>query len=191
VSRGRYWQSLEELCQDPERAAGGGGGEFAGGRTLWEMAAAAAAAEGESRRDFLKLLGFSVGAAALAGCSPIPERRALPLLEQPEGVLPGAELWYATTCGGCPAACGLLVKDRDGRPIKVEGNPQSALTGGGTCAVGQATVLSLYDDGRLKGPVREGRPASWEEVDAFVGERLAASAAGGGVALLTGTLSAP
>ena len=66
--------------------------------------------------------------------------------------MPGVASTYATTCGGCPSACGLLVKQRDGRPIKIEGNDASPLTGGGTCAAGQATVLSLYDDGRLRGP---------------------------------------
>ncbi|HEV8581598.1 MAG TPA: 4Fe-4S dicluster domain-containing protein [Thermoanaerobaculia bacterium] len=147
---------------------------------------------GQSRRDFLKLMGFSVGAAALASCTPIPERQAVPLLSQPEGLLPGVESWYATTCGGCPAGCGLLAKDRDGRPIKVEGNPRSPISRGATCAVGQATVLSLYDDQRLRGPRLHGRPATWEEVDAFVDERLAAIAArGGALALLTGTIISP
>jgi len=179
---------VEELRQGAQPA--GSTAEFPGGRQIWEMAAEVAA--GESRRDFLKLLGFSLGAAALAGCSPIPERRALPLLAQPEGVLPGVESWYATTCRGCAAGCGLLAKTRDGRPIKIEGNPESPWTGGGTCAAGQATVLSLYDDGRLRGPVLRGRAVAWPEVDAYVRPRLdAVTAHGGGIVLLTGTLSSP
>jgi molybdopterin-containing oxidoreductase family iron-sulfur binding subunit len=147
--------------------------------------------DGPDRRDVLKLLGFSLGAATLASCTPIPERRALPLLSQPEGVLPGVETWYATACRGCSAGCGLLVKTRDGRPIKIEGNPDS-FSGGGTCAVGQAAVLSLYDDQRLRGPLLHGRPAPWPEVDAFVRQRLEAVASHrGGIVLLTGTIASP
>jgi len=75
---------------------------------------------------------------------------------------------YATTCGGCAASCGLVVKQRDGRPIKIEGNDASPLTAGGTCAAGQAGVLSLYDDARLRGPVWLGNPVSWEEIDRHI-----------------------
>jgi MoCo/4Fe-4S cofactor protein with predicted Tat translocation signal len=180
-----YWQSLEDLAGDAPAAAG----EFPGGRRLRDLLG-----EGPSgsRRDFLKAMGFGLAAASAAACSPIPERRAVPMLAEPEGMLPGVASWYATTCGGCPAGCGLLVKVRDGRPIKVEGNPDSALSRGGTCAVGQATVLSLYDEGRLRGPLWRGRPASWAEVDAAIGPRLAAAARRSAPAvLLTGTLHGP
>jgi Fe-S-cluster-containing dehydrogenase component len=154
--------------------------------TAWDLGEA-------SRRDFLKLMGFSLGAAALASCTPIPERQAVPPLALADGApLPGVETWYATTCGGCGAGCGLLAKTRDGRPIKIEGNPSSPVSGGATCAVGQASVLSLYDDRRLKGPLLHGRPASWAEVDAYVAPRLEAiSARGSGLALLTGTIHGP
>ncbi|HEV2855710.1 MAG TPA: 4Fe-4S dicluster domain-containing protein [Thermoanaerobaculia bacterium] len=147
---------------------------------------------GESRRDFLKLMGFSIGAAALAGCTRIPERQAVPLLSQPEGELPGVASWYATTCGGCPSGCGLLVKTRDGRPIKIDGNPRCGLSSGATCAAGQGTVLSLYDGQRLRGPRLHGRPASWTQADAFVMPRLAAIASRGGrIAILTETITSP
>ncbi|HEX4960144.1 MAG TPA: Fe-S-cluster-containing hydrogenase [Thermoanaerobaculia bacterium] len=174
-----YWRSVEELRGEPPPRP-----------ELSDLHDPAGA--GESRRDFLKLMGFSIGAAALAGCTRIPERQAVPLLAQPEGTLPGVESWYATTCGGCSAGCGLLVKTRDGRPIKVEGNPHSPLSGGATCATGQATVLSLYDGQRLKGPLLHGRPASWEEADAFVASHLDTLATGGGrLALLTETIASP
>ncbi len=171
----RYWRSVEELRGEPPPRQGP--------PTLEEGA-------GESRRDFLKLMGFSLTAAtaaALTGCTRIPERQAVPLLAQPEGTLPGVEAWYATTCAGCSAGCGLLVKTRDGRPIKIEGNPLSPLSRGATCAVGQATVLSLYDDQRLKEPLLHGRPASWADVDAFVTARLE----GGHLALITETIASP
>src|SRR5512140_1993560 len=148
-------------------------------------------AEEIARRDFLSLMGFSLAAASLSGCR-APAQKAIPLLVATDRVIPGTSLYYATTCGGCPSACSVLVKQRDGRPIKIEGNPQSPLFGGGTCAVGQATVLSLYDDARLRGPRWGGRGASWEEVDRRVLDSLAAARAGGGsVVLLSGTISSP
>ncbi|MDP9122297.1 MAG: TAT-variant-translocated molybdopterin oxidoreductase, partial [Acidobacteriota bacterium] len=185
----RYWQSLEELRHDPAVEAAKRQ-ELASGATLWEAAglAAAEAAEagGESRRDFLKLMGFSLAAATTAACTRIPERKAVPLVDQPAELVAGAANYYATTCAGCAAGCGLLVKTRDGRPIKIEGNPDSPLSGGGTCAVGQATVLSLYDDQRLKGPLWDGKPVTWEEADSAIAPRLQAIAARrGGIVLLS------
>jgi molybdopterin-containing oxidoreductase family iron-sulfur binding subunit len=144
-----------------------------------------------SRRDFLSLVGFSLGAAGIAGCR-APTQRAGPLLTASSEMVPGVPNWYATTCGGCPSACSLLVKQRDGRPIKIEGNEASALFGGGTCATGQATVLSLYDGERLRGPTWRGEPISWKEVD----ERVAASLEAAHrlqrrIVLLSGTLVSP
>jgi molybdopterin-containing oxidoreductase family iron-sulfur binding subunit len=155
-----------------------------------------------TRRDFLKLLGFSFASAALASCTRMPVEKAIPYLNQPEDVVPGVPNWYATACAGCPSACGLLVKTRDGRPIKIEGNAESPLNAGGVdstgrasggvCAVGQATVLSLYDDARLKGPLVDGHSASWGDVDALVTRELAEiSSSGGKIVLLTGTLPSP
>ena len=106
-----------------------------------------------SRRDFLTRMGFALAATTIAaGCSRGTVQKAIPFLVKPEEITPGVATWYATTCGGCSSGCGLLVKTRDGRPIKVEGNDASPISGGGTCASGQATVLSLYDAERLKGP---------------------------------------
>src|SRR5215510_8468442 len=105
---------------------------------------------GASRRDFLALMGFTLGATA---CSRRATQYAMPFVTAPEDLTPGVPNWYATTCGGCSASCSVLVKVRDGRPIKIEGNAQAPLFGGGTCAAGQATVLSLYDGARLRGPL--------------------------------------
>jgi len=120
-----------------------------------------------SRRDVLSLMGFSLGALGLGGCR-APVQHAVPLPAASTEMVPGVPNLYATTCGGCSAACSLVVKQRDGRPIKIEGNEASPLTGGGTCATGQASVLSLYDDARLRGPVWLGNPTSWAEVDRHV-----------------------
>src|SRR5436309_3223667 len=86
----RYWQSLEDLAEDPELVARRRQ-ELPDGKTLWE----AAGEPGESRRDFLKIMGFSLTTAALASCTPIPERRAVPLVDQPEGLVPGVASRYA------------------------------------------------------------------------------------------------
>src|SRR5262249_10768601 len=119
-------------------------------------------------------------------------QKAIPFLVKPEEITPGVASWYATTCGGCSSGCGLLVKTRDGRPIKIEGNESSPLTSGGTCASGQATVLSLYDAERLKGPLWHGETVTCPDVDAQIEPRLRATvAAGHRIVLLSGTLLSP
>src|SRR6476469_5835438 len=149
-----YWKSVEELHQGPRLT-----GEFPGG-----LPPASAQPLGTTRRDFLALMGFTLAAAGLSGCR-APVQNAIPLLVGSDEIIPGVANWYATTCRGCASSCSLLVKQRDGRPIKIEGNAESALFGGGTCATGQATVLSLYDDARLRGPLWLGRAAAWQEID--------------------------
>src|SRR5262249_7245324 len=124
-----YWRSLDELQRGPASS-----GEFKGGLT----------ASAHSRRDFLSLMGFSLTALGLTGCR-APVQHAVPLLAATDQLIPGVPNWYATTCGSCPSSCALVVKQRDGRPIKIEGNEQAGQFGGGTCAAGQAGVLSLYD----------------------------------------------
>jgi Fe-S-cluster-containing dehydrogenase component len=183
-----YWKSLEELRAE---ARGSASPRQASVEPLpWKSAMpAGGAVAGASRRDFLTLMGFSLGAAA---CSRGSTQQAVPLVAAAEDLTPGVPNWYATTCAGCSASCSVLVKTRDGRPIKVEGNPDAPLFGGGTCAVGQATVLSLYDGRRLRQPLWLGSPVSWEEVDGQVQSRLrTAIAAPGRVVLLSGTLTSP
>ena len=148
--------------------------------------------EGLQRRDFLKLLGASFAALA-SGCELRPPAdKILPYSEQPEGTVPGLARWYASTCGGCPAACGTLVKSRDGRPIKMEGNPDHPLSRGGLCARGQATVLDLYDSERLKHPLAGGAPTTWAALDAAVEAALAdARRRGRKIRVLSQTIPSP
>src|SRR5215813_9558564 len=147
-----YWKSVEELRGSPRHL-----GEFPGGLP-------GATRTETTRRDFLALMGFTLAAAGLSGCR-APVQNAIPLLAGSDQLVPGVSNWYATTCRGCASSCSLLVKQRDGRPIKIEGNAESPLFGGGTCATGQATVLSLYDDARLRGPLWHGESVGWEEID--------------------------
>ncbi|HXU03575.1 MAG TPA: molybdopterin dinucleotide binding domain-containing protein, partial [Polyangia bacterium] len=119
-----------------------------------------------------------------------PVQHAVPLPTASTEMVPGVPNLYATTCGGCSAACALVVKQRDGRPIKIEGNESSPLTGGGTCAAGQASALSLYDDARLRGPVWLGNPVSWPEMDGHVRTALGAHDTRD-VVLLSQTITSP
>jgi Fe-S-cluster-containing dehydrogenase component/anaerobic selenocysteine-containing dehydrogenase len=147
---------------------------------------------GSTRRDFLSLMGFTLAAASLTGCSRGRVQKTIPLVASSDQIIPGVPSWYATTCAGCSAGCTLLVKTFDGRPIKIEGNGDSPLFGGSTCAVGQATVLSLYDDERLRGPVWRGSDTTWDEMDQRVVDGLsAARMKQQKIVLLSGTLVSP
>jgi len=172
-----HWKSVEELWNGPRPS-----GEFPGGLP--------GKSESDTRRDFLSLMGFTV-AAGLAGCR-APVQHAVPLLAGSDQIVPGVSNWYATTCGGCPSACSLLVKQRDGRPIKIEGNDRSSLFGRGTCATGQATVLSLYDGERLRGPLWKGQPVKWPAIDGQGRDALrAAEKDRRPIVLLYGTITSP
>ena len=183
----KYWSSLAD--REGRLPSQDATGEF---RTPSEQPT-----ELPSRREFLKLL--SAGAAfAAAGCARKPVEKVLPYLKAPEEITPGNAVYYATTCGECPAACGAVVKTREGRPIKLEGNPDHPLTRGGFCARGQASVLNLYDPDRLRaaGIVDRAtgavRAATWGEVDkAAVRGLKKAMEEGKAVVLLTGTVNSP
>src|SRR5262245_5973120 len=145
-----------------------------------------------TRRSFLKAAGFSFAGAFAAGCSRGPVTTAVPFVQQPEGVVAGRPVLYATTCGGCDARCGVLATTRDGRPLKIEGNPDHPLSGGATCAVGQASVLGLYDGQRLAYPTRRGQRSTWREVDSEIASALdRIRREGGAVRLLTPTIRRP
>jgi molybdopterin-containing oxidoreductase family iron-sulfur binding subunit len=147
---------------------------------------------GPSRRDFLKLAGFALAGASVAGCQRAPVRYAVPFLVQPEETVAGKSTYFASVCGGCSAGCGLLVKTRDGRPIKLEGNPAHPLSRGGLCAAGQASLLGLYDSQRLREPLREGRETSWSEIDQAIRSDLQKiREQGKSVYFLTGSLVSP
>lgn len=172
-----HWKSLEELHQDPE---------------FLEQNANEFSEGSPSRRNFLKAMGFTLATASLVACSRSPIHKAIPFLNKPEELTPGVANWYATTCAACSAGCSLLVKSRDGRPIKVEGNPDSPLTAGGVCVVGQASLLGLYDENRLPGPLWSGEGVTWGHLDEQTRNRLKEISQGPGkIVLLTGTVLSP
>ena len=138
------------------------------------------------RRDFLKYLGFSTAAAAVAASCEIPVKKAIPFANKPEDVVPGISKYYATTYVQDGDVVSVLAKVRDGRPIKIEGNDLSPLTKGGTSARVQASVLDLYDTARLRFPTIDGSEATFEAIDKAV-----AAAISGPVVILTSTITSP
>ena len=138
------------------------------------------------RRDFLKYLGFSTAAAAVAASCEIPVKKAIPFANKPEDIVPGISKYYATTYVQDGDVISVLAKVRDGRPIKIEGNDLSPLTKGGTSARVQASVLDLYDTARLRFPTIDGSEVTFEAIDKAV-----ASALNGPVVILTSSITSP
>jgi len=145
-----------------------------------------------NRRDFLKLMGFGLGAATVAASCEIPVKKAIPYVTKPDEIVPGVANYYASSFVNGGDYCAVLVKTREGRPIKIEGNSLSSVTKGGTSARAQASVLSLYDNRRIQfaGKVKDGQveKTDWSKLDAEVKEKLAA---GGNIRVITNTILSP
>ncbi len=162
----KYWRSIEEL-KDPVA--------FKNAEIKLEIDAKRAFIQnkpGTSRRDFLKTFGFSVAAAAVVASCTKPVNKAIPYLVKPEEVTPGMANYYASTYFEGNEYCSILVKVRDGRPIKIEGNDLSPVSQQGTSARVQASILNLYDDARFKTPLKKGEATTWQEVDDYVKSKL-------------------
>ncbi len=144
-----------------------------------------------SRRDFLKLCGFSFAVTALASCQ-AKITKAIPYAEAPVELSPGEALYYASSYVNGSDYCSIIVKTRDGRPIKIEGNTESGMTRGGTNTRVQASVLDLYDSGRFHGPLKDGKAAGWDTIDNEITEKLDNIVAKkGSIVLLTPTIYSP
>ena len=144
-----------------------------------------------SRRDFLKLCGFSFAVSALSSCQS-KISKAVPYVIAPNEITPGEALYYASSYINGNDYCSIIVKTRDGRPIKIEGNPESGVTRGGTSARVQASVLDLYDGGRFNGPLKEGISSGWESIDKEITDKLQKIVnEKGTIVLLTPTVFSP
>ncbi|MEW6468119.1 MAG: TAT-variant-translocated molybdopterin oxidoreductase [Bacteroidota bacterium] len=186
----KYWKSLGELKDNPEILQTKEN-EFAEQLPSDIFTNDGVNEASTSRRDFLKFVGFSMGAAALASCE-APVTKTIPYLMKPEEVTPGVANWYASTFDDGHDYCPVLVKTREGRPIKIEGNNLSKITWGGTSARVQGSVLSLYDKARYAGAVIKGAAKSWEDVDRELGTALnGAIASGKSVRVLSSTVMSP
>jgi molybdopterin-containing oxidoreductase family iron-sulfur binding subunit len=136
------------------------------------------AADGPStvkRREFLKVLGATTAVAATTACSE-ETGKLIPYLESPDHTVPGVSTYYATTCRECAAACGIIAETRDGRVIKLEGNPAHPLNRGALCARGQSALQGLYNPDRLRVPMlREGstfKMITWDEAIRLLTQKM-------------------
>jgi MoCo/4Fe-4S cofactor protein with predicted Tat translocation signal len=148
---------------------------------------------GFSRRKFLALLGASAALAG-AGCNARDKGEIIPYNSKPEEILPGNPNYYASTCTACSSGCGILLKTREGRPIKVDGNLQHPVNRGKICAKGQANILNLYDPERLKSPLRRRRneisTVDWKDADFAILSELT-KAGNKEIALITHKIISP
>jgi MoCo/4Fe-4S cofactor protein with predicted Tat translocation signal len=190
-SNKKYWKSVEELenssiveaLKNNEFVEEIPTDEFLGNGD-------ALASSSTSRRDFLKYVGFSTAAATLAACEG-PVHKSIPYVLQPEQIIPGVADYYATTVFDGFDFANLLVKTREGRPIKIDNNSIAGAKFTANARI-HASILSLYDSMRLKEPKIEGKTSTWSAVDAKLKTSLAdAKAKAGQVVLLTNTLASP
>ncbi|CAL65149.1 TAT-variant-translocated molybdopterin oxidoreductase [Christiangramia forsetii] len=188
-SNKKYWKSVEELNEDSSVVETLQHKEFAEDIPVEDFLGDKEnlGDSKTSRRDFLKYVGFSTAAASLAACEG-PVTKSIPYVVQPERIVPGIANYYASTIADGFDFASVLVKTREGRPIKIENNDLSKFKGGANARV-HASVLSLYDTKRVKRPMIEGRNVSWEEFDREVGSAL--DNAGGEIVLLTQTFASP
>ncbi len=137
------------------------------------------------RRTFLGIVGAAGAASVASGCSPKPAaQRIVPYVVPPDDVVPGMPLFYRTACRECSSGCGVTARTREGRAVKLEGNPEDPIGRGALCARGQAALQSLYHPDRFRGPARRGAdgklaPLGWDDAEDALAKAIAAAAAKG------------
>ncbi|MEA9415900.1 TAT-variant-translocated molybdopterin oxidoreductase [Flavobacterium sp. PL02] len=191
-SNKKYWKSVEELDENSSIVEALRNNEFVEEIPTDEFLgnADALASSSTSRRDFLKYVGFSTAAVTLAACEG-PVHKSIPYVLQPEQIIPGVADYYATTVFDGFDFANLLVKTREGRPIKIDNNTISGAKFSANARI-HASILSLYDSMRLKEPKLEGKNSTWSAVDLKIKSSIAeANAKGGQIVLLTNTLASP
>ncbi|RZM29317.1 MAG: 4Fe-4S dicluster domain-containing protein [Pedobacter sp.] len=166
-SNKKYWKGLEEYKNTPD-FVDNNKNEFAEPLPIEDVLNEAGLSTVTPRRDFLKALGFGLGAVTLAACQPAPVHKSIPYLIKPEEVVPGIPNYYVSSFNGQS----ILVKTREGRPIKIEPNPNAGPFNLGTDAVAQASVLDLYDVSKLKAPLLKNKEENWAAIDQFVKDGL-------------------
>jgi len=147
---------------------------------------------GIDRREFFKVVAASTAAAAAAGCGKTTEQ-LLPYVVPPENLVPGVASWFSTVCRECPAGCGVIARNREGRVVKLEGNPDHPVSQGTVCIRGQAALQGLYNPDRIRAPlVRDAtgtlKPITWDEAEKLLADKLGAlvkGKRGGRIALVS------
>src|SRR5688572_19610636 len=165
-----YWKGIEQLANNPAFVKHAHQ-EFAQPGPEEDL--------GHSRRDFLKMMGFGMSAVTLAACE-APIRKAIPYVNKPMDTEASIADYFASTYINGGDYCSIVVKTREGRPIKIDGNALSSVSKGGTSAQVEASVLSLYDNSRLRGPVTKGKKINWADLDKEIIAKLNEVSAGGG-----------
>jgi MoCo/4Fe-4S cofactor protein with predicted Tat translocation signal len=179
-----YWRTLEELADDPHFDALLHR-EFPRHASEWDDAV--------DRRDFLKLMGASLALAGMAGCGRPDEALITPYVKQPDGMILGRPNFYATAMPFGADAIGVLVESHEGRPTKIEGNPDHPSSLGATSAIVQASILNLYDPDRSQTVLYTGEIRSWSAFqDAAQGLTTSVKATNGeSFRILTGSITSP
>ncbi|MEO6346544.1 MAG: TAT-variant-translocated molybdopterin oxidoreductase, partial [Aquaticitalea sp.] len=191
-SNKKYWKSVEELNENSSIVKRLRENEFVSEIPTDEFLGNKSALETSSttRRDFLKYVGFSTAAASLAACEG-PVIKSIPYVVQPESIIPGVANFYATAIADGFDFTPILVKTREGRPIKIENNNLASPENWANARV-NASVLGLYDNTRVKGPMKNGKTISWDNFDVEVNQKLTdVKVKGKEIALLTQTFASP
>jgi len=151
---------------------------------------------GFTRRSFFKIVASSGAAVAAGGCGNdvnelvgnIPEK-LIPYVVPPDNIVPGVAAYFSTVCRECPAGCGLVAKNRDGRVIKLEGNPDHPVNAGALCIRGQAALQGLYHPDRYRGALMAGKSVAWDAAEKGLADKLQGllkAKQGSKIALVTG-----
>lgn len=175
-----YWKGLEQLNNDPEFVKNAD-------KEFVELPSSLSEDGSSSRRDFLKVMGFSLAAASLAACE-APVRKAIPYVNKPVDINPSIPNYYASTYSTGGDYASIVVKTREGRPIKIDGNSLSPINKGKVNAIVEGSILSLYDKERLASPYISGEKSDWATIDAQVKAKFASA---GNVKIVSNTILSP
>lgn len=189
ANKKQHWLTLEEKNNDVEVNSK----EFGTDLPVLNSLSETVSTSKSGRRDFLKMLGFGVTAAAVAAACEMPVRKSIPYVIKPEEITPGIPNYYASAYTKAGNYNSVLVKTREGRPIMVEGNPDSSITKGGVNPKSIGALLSLYDEkARLRSPLKANSASDWSIVNGEISKSLAEVAASGKkIAILTSTILSP
>ena len=180
----QYWKDLGEKQGSTEV----NNKEFGADLPALNSIAETISTKESGRRDFLKMLGFSVTAAAVAASCEMPVRKSIPYTIKPEEITPGMPNYYATAFIQGGSYNSVLVKTREGRPIMVEGNRESVVSKGGVNSKTLGSLLGLYDNARIKQPLKAGAASDWKTVDTEIAAKLASASK---IAILSNTNISP
>ena len=181
----RFWKNLDELAETPEFH------ELMAEEFPRQSMGGSEWVDAVSRRGFLKVMGASLALAGLAGCTKQPDEPIFPYIKQPEDLILGKPMYFATAFPFPTGAIPVLVKSDSFRPIKVDGNPDHPMSKGKSDAFTQATLLDMYDPDRSQHVVYRGENSGWESFHLAFSEAVKKTSDGTGVYFLSETITSP